>query len=165
MTEKKDFYWANGSTKKQSEFFSTREIWEQVFGKDGRGGVIKELDKKIDSQFHELEYKVCTEFKNLSKKLDEYNGLKEAVYEVKDDVQDVNGDLSEVDQKIEAQKEVCKRQLDALNLEQVKQEASSNTFKEGKEEAYREIKQFLKLLMAAFAVLGGVITLLSVFVF
>jgi hypothetical protein len=66
----------------KKNFFSNREIWEQVFGKDGRGGAIGELHLKVDNKFDELESMICAEFKNtglqikeISDHLKEYNGL------------------------------------------------------------------------------------------
>ena len=73
-------------------FFSNREIWEQVFGPDGRGGAIGELhnavdgvDKKVDEKFEELKTMMCSEFDNLGNTLKEYNGVRADLEEVKGD--------------------------------------------------------------------------------
>ena len=64
-------------------FFSNREIWEQVFGSDGRGGAIGELhdavdgvDKKVDEKFEELKTMMCKEFENLTDEVKKHNGVK-----------------------------------------------------------------------------------------
>ena len=77
----------------KGEFFSRREIWEQVFGKDGRGGAIGELDGKVDDKFNHLEDMICQEFEkvkktmtSLSTQISEYNGLHERVDEVEENL-------------------------------------------------------------------------------
>lgn len=76
-------------TEKPQNFFSNREIWQQVFGKDGRGGAIGELDSKIDSKFDELNETMCAEFKTsqgqltqIFTHLNEHNGLHPKIEEL-----------------------------------------------------------------------------------
>ena len=81
--------------KSKQQFFSNREIWEQVFGKDGRSGAIGELHDKVEEKFDKLEEMICIEFTNaretmdsISEDLKKYNGLHEKVQEVKAEVKD-----------------------------------------------------------------------------
>lgn len=76
----------DGGYSADSRFFSKREIWEQVFGKDGRGGAIGGLYDHVDDQFKELKEAMCAEFKKTKESIEEmkiqlkeHNGVKEKV--------------------------------------------------------------------------------------
>lgn len=80
---------------REKEFFSPKEIWSQVFGKDGRGGAIGELhdavsdvDNKVDDKFDKLEKMMCQEFENLSNTIKEYNGVKPRLEELETTVKE-----------------------------------------------------------------------------
>ncbi len=139
-------------------FFSNREIWEQVFGKNGREGAINELDNKIDNSFSELESMVCEEFEKLGKKLDEYNGLREKTYELNDATADIENKQKE-------QADICKKQMQILKDKDFKESTTDETFEKGKKEAFREVKQFIAIIAVALTALEGVVAMLGLFVF
>ncbi len=141
----------NKETKSSTSFFSNREIWEQVFGIDGRGGVIKELDDKVEEKFSSLRQLVCEEFKTLSNKIDEYNGLREAV--------------ESHEGKMDKHILFCQERVRTMNEKEYKKDTHDSSFKEGKKEAFREVRSFIAIITASLAVIGTIIGLLGYFVF
>lgn len=147
-----------GPDRRKNGFFSNREIWEQVFGENGRGGAIGELHNKVDNSFSELETMVCQEFDNLSKKLDEYNGLRERIYEISDTTDDIENKQKEQTKAIEDQKRIVKEK-------EFKDTTTDETFEKGKTEAFREVKQFVAIVAVAFTALAALVAVLGLFVF
>ena len=147
---------------KEHRFFTNREIWEQVFGKDGRGGAIGELHQKVDDKFNKLENMICIEFKEaktnleaLSQQLKEYNGLHEKIDEVENNVKEHIDDWENFTVNINTQEAVDK----ALKEEHFK----------GMEEADRSFKKRVKsvsiYISIASIIIGSTIAVIKMIFF
>lgn len=121
MIDDKGFPTGSGGKERNSadDFFSKREIWEQVFGKDGRGGAIGALHDKVDTKFHELKVMIGAEFKttgetmkSIQDEIHHINGVKDELEELKSTFSDHRQEWVGFISAVETDKAIQQRMLD-----------------------------------------------------